>query len=101
MAWYSHLFQNFLEFIVIHIVKSFGIVNKAEIDVFLELFCFFFFDPTDIIQALPFPGNTTVTDLPLLLDFITDLCLHGDFIEFTPTQLDFYTWILTFIFFSP
>ena len=36
MVWYSHLFQNFQQFIVIHIVKGFGIVNKAEIDVFLE-----------------------------------------------------------------
>ena len=41
MVWYSHLFQNFPQFIVIHIVKDFGIVNKAEIDVFLELSCFF------------------------------------------------------------
>ena len=36
VVWYSHLFQNFPQFIVIHIVKGFGIVNKAEIDVFLE-----------------------------------------------------------------
>ena len=41
MVCYSHLFQNFLQFVVIHTVKSFGIVNKAEIDVFLELSCFF------------------------------------------------------------
>ena len=41
MVWYSHLFQNFPQFIVIHTVKGFGIVNKAEIDVFLEFFCFF------------------------------------------------------------
>ena len=41
MVWYSHLFQNFPQFIVIHRVKGFGIVNKAEIDVFLELSCFF------------------------------------------------------------
>ena len=44
---YSHLFQNFPQFIVIHTVKGFGIVKKAEIDVFLELFCFFD-DPTDV-----------------------------------------------------
>ena len=37
MVWYAHLFQNFLQFLVIHTVKGFGIVNKAEIDVFLEL----------------------------------------------------------------
>ena len=47
MFWYSHLFKNFPEFVVIHTVKGFGIVNKAEIDVFLELFCFFS-DPTDV-----------------------------------------------------
>ena len=41
VVWYSHLFQNFSQFIVIHIVKGFGIANKAEIDVFLELSCFF------------------------------------------------------------
>ena len=47
MVWYSHLFQTFPQFIVIHTVKGFGIVNKAEIDVFLELFCFFE-DPADV-----------------------------------------------------
>ena len=47
VVWYSHLFQNFPQLIVIHTVKSFGIVNKAEIDVFLELSCFFH-DPADI-----------------------------------------------------
>ena len=41
MVWYSYLFQNFPQFIVMHTVKGFGIVNKAEIDVFLELSCFF------------------------------------------------------------
>ena len=40
MVWYSHLFQNFSQFIVIHTVKGFGIVNKAKIDAFLELSCF-------------------------------------------------------------
>ena len=47
MVWYSHLFQNFPQFIVIHTVKGSGIVNKAEIDVFLELSCFFH-DPVDV-----------------------------------------------------
>ena len=41
VVWYSHLFQNFPQFIAIHTVKGFGIVNKSEIDVFLELSCFF------------------------------------------------------------
>ena len=47
MVWYSHFFQNFPQFIVIHTVKGFRIVNKAEIDVFLELSCFFD-DPADV-----------------------------------------------------
>ena len=47
MVWYSHLFQNFPQFIVIHTVKGFGLVSKAEIDVFLELSCFFD-DPLDV-----------------------------------------------------
>ena len=47
MVWYSHLFQNFLQFVVIHTVKGFAIVSKAEVDVFLELSCFFD-DPTDV-----------------------------------------------------
>ena len=47
MVWYSHLFQNFPQFIVIYIAKGFGIVNKAEIYVFLELSCFFD-DPADV-----------------------------------------------------
>ena len=40
MVWYSHFFQNFPQFVVIHTVKGFGIVNKAEVDAFLELSCF-------------------------------------------------------------
>ena len=47
MVWYFHLLKNFPQFVVIHIVKGFGIVNKAEVDVFLELSCFFS-DPTDV-----------------------------------------------------
>ena len=47
VVWYSHLLNNFPQFVVIHIVKGFGIVNKAEVDVFLELSCFFD-DPTDV-----------------------------------------------------
>ena len=47
VVWYSHLFQNFPQFIVIHTVKGFGVVNEAETDVFLELSCFFD-DPSDV-----------------------------------------------------
>ena len=47
MVWYCHLFENFPEFVVIHTVKGFGVINKAEVDVFLELSCFLD-DPTDV-----------------------------------------------------
>ena len=47
MVWYSHRLKNFLQFVVIHTVKGFSIVNEAEVDVFLELSCFFD-DPTDV-----------------------------------------------------
>ena len=47
MLWCSHLFKNFPQFVVVHAVKGFGIVNKAEVDVFLELPCFFD-DPMDV-----------------------------------------------------
>ena len=47
MAWYSYLLKNFLQFIVIHTVKGFGIINKAKVDIFLKLSCFFV-DPVDV-----------------------------------------------------
>ena len=58
MVWYFYLFQNFPQFIVIHRVKGFGIVDKAEIDVFLERSCFFD-DPVDV-------GNLISVPLPFL-----------------------------------
>ena len=47
MVWYSHLLKNYPQFVVIHKVKGFGVVNKAKVDVFLELSCFFH-DPVDV-----------------------------------------------------
>ena len=47
VVWYSHLFQDFPQFVVIHTVKGFGVVNKAEVDVLLEFSCFFG-DPVDV-----------------------------------------------------
>ena len=62
MVWYSHLFKDFPQFVVIHIVKGFGIVNKAEIDVFLELSCFFD-DPTDIGNLMSGSSGFSKTSL--------------------------------------
>ena len=76
MVWYSHLFQNFPQFIVIHTVKGFGIVGKAEIDVFLELSCFF-----DLISGtvnLQFQGPYVPISLwPVLKCFISDAGNEG------------------------
>ena len=62
MFWYSHLFQNFPQFIVILTVKGFGIVNKAEIDVFLELSCLFN-DPEDFGNLTS--GSSTFSKISL------------------------------------
>ncbi|CAI9161043.1 unnamed protein product [Rangifer tarandus platyrhynchus] len=62
VVWYSHLLQNFPKFIVIHTVEGFGIVNKAEIDVFLELSCFFD-DPADIANLIPGSSAFSKTSL--------------------------------------
>ena len=62
VVWYSHLFQSFPQFIVIHTVKDFGIVNKAEIDVFLELSCFFD-DPSDVGNLISGPSAFSKTSL--------------------------------------
>ena len=64
MVWYSHLFQNFPQFVVIHTVKSIGIVNKTEIDVFLELSCFFD-DPADVGNLISYSSAFSKTNLYL------------------------------------
>ena len=68
MVWYSHLFQNFPQFVVIHTVKGFNIVNKAEIDVFLELSCFF----SDLMDV----GNL-VSGFSAFSKFGLNLEVHG------------------------
>ena len=70
MVWYSHLFQNFPQFIVIHPVKGFGVVNKAEIDVFLELSCLFD-DPVDAGNLISGSSSLIaqlVKNLPAMLE---------------------------------
>ena len=58
VVWYSSLLKNFLQFVVIHTVKGFGVVIKAEVDIFLKLSCFFY-DPVDV-------GNLISVPLPFL-----------------------------------
>ena len=64
MVWYSHLFQNFPELIVIYTVKGFGIVNKAEIDIFLELSCFFD-DSADVGNVISVSAAFSKTSLKI------------------------------------
>ena len=83
MVWYSHIFKNFPEFVVVHTVKVFGIVNKAEVDVFLELSCFSD-DPVDVgnlisglLTSLPFPLSFLSLTLPILPCFSSRLVLDA------------------------
>ena len=62
VVWYSHLCQNFPQFVVIHTVKGFGVVNKAEVDVFLELSCSFD-DPTDVGYYISGSSSISKTSL--------------------------------------
>ena len=90
VVWYSHLFQNFPQFIVE--VKVFGIVNKAKIDVFLELSCFFN-DPADVGNlisgsSLPFFGIRMKTDLFQSCGHccVFQICCHIDCSTFTESS---------------
>ena len=65
MVWYAHLFQNFPQFIVIHTFEEFGIVSKAEIDVFLELSCFYD-DPADVGNLISGSSAFSKTNLNIL-----------------------------------
>ena len=69
MVWYSYLFQNFPQFLVIHTVKGFGIVNEVEVDVFLELSCFFC-DPVMLAVGSLVP-----------LPFLNPACTSGSYAE--------------------
>ena len=84
MVWYSHLFQSFPEFIVIHTVKGFGIVNKAEIDVFLE-FSFFFYDTVGV--GILISGSSAFSKFASIL---SAALLQHHLSEFEIAQLEFH-----------
>ena len=80
MVWYSHLFKNFPHFAVIHTVKGFGIVIKMEVDVFLELSCFFD-DPTDVGNLMS--GSSALSKSNLnIWKFMFDVLLKPDLKNF-------------------
>ena len=87
VVWYSHLLKNFPEFVVVHTVKGFGIVNKIEIDVFLELSCFFD-DPAHVGIRKPrnwsfgfsiSPSNEYSVLIPLKIDWFDLFAVQGNF----------------------
>ena len=82
MAWYSHLLKNFPQFAVIHTIKDFGIVNKAEIDVFLELSCFFH-DPVDVGILISSSSAFLKTSLTIW-KFMVHILLKPDLETFEP-----------------
>ena len=67
MVWYSHLFQNFSQFVVIHTVRGFSVVNEAEVDVFLEFSCFFY-DPVDVGNLIS--GSSAFSKSSLLVHIL-------------------------------
>ena len=78
MVWYSHLFQNFPQFVVIHTVKVFDIVKKAEVDVFLELSCFFD-DPADVGNLISGSSVFSKTSLNIWKFMVYVLLKPGEF----------------------
>ena len=76
VVWYSHLLKNFPQFVVIHIVKGFGIVNKAEVDVFLELSCFFN-DPVDVCNLISGSSAFSKSSLNIWKFMVHVLLKHG------------------------
>ena len=75
MVWYSHLLRIF-QFVVIHTVKGFGIVNKAEVDVFLELSCFFN-DPVDVGNLISGSSAFSISCLNIWKFMVHTLLKHG------------------------
>ena len=72
MGWYSHLLSNFPQFVVIHTVKSFGVVNKPEVDVFLE-FSSFSDDPTDVGNLISGSSDFSKSQINLLYHWFPNL----------------------------
>ena len=101
VVWYSHLLKNFPQFIVIHTVKGFGIVNKAEIDVFLELSCFFD-NPADVGNLISGPSAFSKTSLNIWKFTVHVLLKPGleNFKHYFTSVWDECNWAVVWAFFG-
>ena len=101
MVWYSHIFQNSPQFIVIHTVKGFGIVNKAEIDVFLELSCFFD-DPKNVRNLISGSSAFSKTSLNIWKFTVHILLKPGleNFEHYFTSVWDEYNCVVVWTFFG-
>ena len=101
VVWYSHLLKNFPQFVVIHTVKGIGLVNKAEIDVFLELSCFFN-DPTDVVNLIS--GSSAFSKSSLnIWNFTVHLLFKPDlenFEHYFTSLWDEYNCVIVWAFFG-
>ena len=95
MVWYSHLLKNFPQFVVIHTVKGSGIVNKADVDVFLELSCFSY-DPTDVGNLISgssaFPKSSLNIGKFSLQGSHTVEAWHGEFSTLLTCEMSAIAW---------
>ena len=101
VVWYSHLFQNFPQFIVIHTVKGFGTVNKAEIDVFLELSYFFddLLDVGNLISGSPAFSKTSLNIWKFMVHVLMKPGLENSEHYFT-SMWDEYNFAVVWAFFG-
>ena len=101
VVWYSHLFQNFPQSAVIHTVKGFSVVNKAEVDVFLEFSCFFY-DPVDVDNLIS--GSTAFFKSSLnIWKFLVHLLLKPsmeNFEDYFASMWDEYNCVVAWTFFG-
>ena len=101
VVWYSHLFQSFPQFTVIHTVKGFGILNKAEVDVFLEL-SWFFKDPADVGNLVSDSSALPKSDLNIwkfTVHVLLKSCLENFERYFASTRVE-YNCVVVWTFFS-
>ena len=99
VVWYSHLLKNFPQFVLIHIVRGFGIVNKAEVYVFLELSCFFY-DPTDVGNLISGSSASSKSSLNIwtfLVCILLKPCVE-DFEHYFASVWDEYNCVLVWAF---